>query len=182
MSPGNISCLDPEKARQAGCREASVLILLYPVGGAIRFPLILRPDSDGPHGGQIGLPGGSLEEGEGAAEAALRETEEELGVPPKSVDILGALSETHVPPSGYLVRPFVGWISTRPLFRPSAAEVAGIVEPSLEELLDPARRLSETREIGGRGWTVPFFRLAGHDVWGATARMLAELAALLEGV
>jgi len=179
MAPEYLSCSDlgaPE-----GCREASVLVLLYPSAGSIRFPLIVRADSTGPHGGQIGLPGGEREGSETPGEAALREAEEELGVEPAAVELLGALSELYVPSSRFRVRPLVGWSAARPRFRPSPAEVAALLEPDLGELLDPANRRSGAREVRGRRWTVPYYQLAGREVWGATARILSELRALLLG-
>lgn len=179
MEPEHLACIDRDDGIPGRCREASVLVLLYPSASTLRFPLIVRPDSPGPHGGQIGLPGGSIEGGETPAEAALRETWEELGVPPSSVEILGALSEIHISASRFRVRPFVGWSSARPSFRPSRAEVTALLEPSVEELLDSRLRRKGEREVHGRVRTVPYFLLAGREVWGATARILAELSLLL---
>jgi 8-oxo-dGTP pyrophosphatase MutT (NUDIX family) len=182
MSPGYPSCADLGEVGDAGCREASVLVLFYPAGGEARFPLILRPDSGGAHAGQISLPGGSRETGETAEDAALRETEEELGVPASSVEIIGALSETYVPTSRFVIRPFVGWTGERPAYSPSPSEVSRLFEPSVGELLDPELRLSEERVIGGKRRAIPFFRFGAGEVWGATARILAELAAVLAAV
>lgn len=179
MAPGYLAGLGGPEQPGSARREASVLVLLYFSGGEPRFPLIRRVESGGPHGGQISLPGGGREPGESPGEAALRETEEELGADPSSIRLLGALSELWLPSSRFQVSPFVGFRAERPAFRPSPAEVAGILEPGLSELLDPSRRRSGLREIGGRRWELPYYLLAGGEVWGATARILAELEALL---
>lgn len=181
----------PEEAEgRGGWRRAAVLVLLYPEegqgpeAGRLRFPLIERSSEVGRHRGEIGLPGGALEAGETFAEAALREAREELGLEAEAASpaILGALSPLRVPPSGYEVRPFVALLPRRPAFRPEPAEVAALFEAHLSHLLDPAARGEEERLFDGKPFRVPFFRLGGRKVWGATAMMLAELAAVLGGL
>jgi len=160
-------------------RDAAVLILLYTCGGAVRFPLMLRPSGDGVHAGQVSLPGGRREPGESPEACALRETYEELGVDPGSVRVLRELSPLEVPPSRFVVHPFVGVVAARPAFVPSASEVVAVFEPSLDELLDPRNALADACEYAGSTWRVPYYRLDGRRVWGATAMALAEFAAAL---
>ena len=160
-------------------REASVLILLYSCGNDTMFPLMQRPPGTGVHAGQVSLPGGSRENGESFEACALRENWEEIGVEPSSVRIARALTPLRVPPSGFLVRPFVGVIDSRPVFKPSPAEVAGLYETTLAELLDPESVCEELMTRDGKEWPVPYYRLSGQRVWGATAMILAELAAML---
>lgn len=160
-------------------REASVLVLFYADADLVRFPLIVRTNDGGIHGGQVSLPGGSREVGEGPQECALRETREELGVDSGGVRLLGALSPLRVPPSRFVVRPFVGYTASPPCFNPSSAEVAALLLPALSDLLDPRCRGTDTVSHRGRSWTVPCYRLAGRVVWGATAMILAELEAVL---
>jgi 8-oxo-dGTP pyrophosphatase MutT (NUDIX family) len=167
----------PEDA--ATWREAAVLVLLYEEQGQTRFPLILRVDGPGVHAGQVSLPGGAREPGESLQDCAIRETVEEIGVEATSIRIIRELSPLHVPPSRFTVHPFVGLLVQQPTFQPAPDEVAAIMAPSLEHLLDPATRTEEMLTIRGKDWKVPCYRLAGHRVWGATAMILAELSALL---
>lgn len=162
-------------------REAAVLILLYTAGDTVLFPIMLRPNGEGVHAGQVSLPGGAREGSESLEACALRETYEELGVDPARISVIRALSPLHVPPSRFVVYPFVGVTNKRPDFSPSVGEVAELFEPSLQELLDPASVREVTMTRDGRDWLVPYYLLAGQRVWGATAMVLAELVVMLGG-
>jgi len=160
-------------------REAAVLILVYQDAEVLRFPLIVRTDDGGIHGGQISLPGGSREAGESPEACALRETHEELGIGADGIRLLRALSPLRVPPSRFMVRPFVGYAVAPPRFSPSSAEVASLLLPALADLVDPRCRGTKDVFYGGQWWPVPCYHLSGGVVWGATAMILAELVALL---
>lgn len=160
-------------------REASVLILLCPSGNDTMFPLMQRPPGTGVHAGQVSLPGGSREHGESFEACALRECREEIGVEPSLVRIVRALTPLRVSPSGFLVRPFVGVVRAMPVFTLSTDEVAGLYEPTLAELLDPESVCEEEMTRDGQEWLVPYYRLSGQRVWGATAMILAEFATIL---
>ncbi|HUW69188.1 MAG TPA: CoA pyrophosphatase [bacterium] len=162
-------------------REAAVLVLFYQDADDVRFPLIVRTDNGSIHGGQISLPGGSREADETPEACALRETDEELGVGRDDMRVLGALSPLRVPPSRFIVRPFLGCATRMPQFKPSPVEVSSLLLPSLAELLDSPRRGIEEISYGGRTWPVPCYHLSGGIVWGATAMILAELEAILSG-
>jgi len=178
MAPGYR--LEPDFFNAAGpWREAAVLVLLYEHDGVVRFPLMLRPSGGGVHASQVSLPGGSREAGESLQDCALRETAEELGVDAGLVRVVRALTLLEVPPSRFTVHPFVGVVSARPVFRPAPEEVAALFEPSLDDLLAAGSHEEDQAEFGGSFWSVPFYRLAGQRVWGATAMILAELEALL---
>ena len=166
----------------ASWRAASVLVLLYGVEEETGFPLILRISGSGIHAGQVSLPGGAREDGESSVECALRETSEELGFDTSRVRIVRDLTPLHVPPSRFLVRPFVGVLDARPAFHPEPAEVEQWFDVSLDELVSPAASREDIVEREGRLWRVPFYRLAGRRVWGATAMILAEFRSLVSGV
>lgn len=159
-------------------RPAAVMILLYRAGREWRFPLTVRPAHFVDHGGQISLPGGAVDPGETRAEAALRELDEELGIAPSTVEVLGQLSPLNLFVSNYHVVPTVAYMASPPNFRPSPAEVAELLECPVAVLLDPTSRGYE--KIPGRHipLSAPFFQLEGHHIWGATAMILNELAAL----
>jgi 8-oxo-dGTP pyrophosphatase MutT (NUDIX family) len=165
-------------------RVGGVLLLLYCHQQTMNVVLTRRRDDMRSHAGQISFPGGRQEANETAVEAALRETEEEIGVPTTAVSILGELTSIYIPPSDYEVHPFVGWVNggERPSFKPEPNEVAEILEVPLPHLLNP-----NTREVGpipvrGATYTVPYYNVNGHKVWGATAILLSEFLARLQSV
>ncbi len=163
------------------CRQAGVLILLYPLDDQIYFPLTRRADEVEFHKGQISLPGGAQENDEPLEQTALREAHEEVGVDPAGVEMIGALSSMYVPPSNFCIHPFVGVAAAEPDFRTEATEVAELIKTPLDLLLDPATVRQEEWEIRGEMWPIPFYQIGPHKVWGATAMILAEFAAMLKG-
>jgi len=164
------------------CREAGVLILLFPDGTTPQIVLTVRRDHLPDHAGQISFPGGQREPGESLRETALREAHEEVNLDPDRVEVLGALTPLYIPPSNYCVHPFVGAASEPPPLRPTDAEVGTILRVPLPHLLAPTTRTWETWTLHGNEVDVPFFDVDGHTVWGATAMMLAELLALCDEV
>lgn len=160
-------------------RQSSVLILFYPYSGTVYLPLILRPTYPGVHSGQVGLPGGGAEpEDRNLIQTALREAEEEVGVDPAQVTVLGQLTTLYIGPSNNLVLPVVGWSDTRPTFDPDPREVALLIEAALLEFLDPANVRTERWELHNRAADVPLFGVQNQIIWGATAMILGELLAL----
>lgn len=181
MAPQPRPGWNPNFALPPDCREGGVLILLYP-RGRLHFVLTRRTETVRSHKGQIALPGGAREEGESLVQTALRETCEELSVPPESIEVIGRLSALYIPPSNYCIHPFVAYRPSAPAFRPDLVEVAEVLEAPLALLLDPSTRKveywSDPRFESPR--RVPFFDVHGTVVWGATAMILSELATLLE--
>ena len=167
------------------CREAGVLLLLYPhaqngEGPGLHMVLTRRHEYLGVHSGQISLPGGRREAGESLRRTALRETKEEVGVVPEAVEIIGQLSTLYTPPSNFCIYPFVAHSPGRPAFRSDPREVAELIEVPLDLFADPATRKTETwifEKYGSR--QVPFFDIFGHKVWGATAMILSEFLTLV---
>ncbi len=171
--------------RPEGPRLGAVLILLYCADDDLHVVLTQRPEYDGVHAGQVSCPGGRHEPPESLGQTALRETYEEIGVPPADVELLGQLTSLYVMPSDFEVHPFVGRYlgDGRPSFIPDTREVAAILEVPLRLLLDPATRAEEEMELrGGLRLPVPFFRVGEHRVWGATAMILSEFVERLRQV
>ena len=163
----------------ADCRHSGALVLLYPHEGKPHLLLTLRDAALQNHAGQVSLPGGAAEPGEAYDQAALREAREEVGIEPECVRLLGALTPLHVPISRFVVHPWLGVADSRPRFRPERGEVARILEVPLDDLRNPARLAVERRRFRSGEMEVPFFKLDGEKVWGATGIILAELLALL---
>lgn len=161
-------------------REAAALLLIYPGPAGPTIPLTVRHSDLPHHPGQLSLPGGRINADETPRVAALRETYEEIGVPPERVRVLGPLSTLWVSVSNHVVRPFVGTTPTRPEFQLAAREVQALVEVPLEDLHDVTRVRWEQRVRAGVVIDVPFFDFGGHQVWGATAMILGEFGALFD--
>jgi len=160
-------------------RTAAALLLVYPGEGGPFVPLTVRASGLARHAGQVSLPGGASDPGETLAETALREASEEIGIDPGSVRILGELTPVHVLVSGFTLHPVVGVTDTRPDFVPAPDEVQEIVEVSLIKLRDASHIHRGTRVREGVAIEYPYFDLAGHQVWGATAMVLGEFICLI---
>lgn len=174
MPQARVNMRPPERLGEP--RLGGVLVLLYGRDGELCLVLTRRRDDLPSHAGQVSFPGGRHEPPETLQTTALRETYEEIGIPPEKVHILGELSPLYILPSDFQVQPFVGYYvnGERPCFQPNPAEVAEIIEAPLRHLLDPATRVEEEWELRGYPVSVPFFQIEHHKVWGATAMMLSE--------
>lgn len=161
------------------CREAAVLIAVYPVAALPTTILTVRPTHLSTHAGQVSFPGGSRENNEALNETALREAEEEINLPASDVDFLGELTPLYIPPTNYCVRPFVGALHTPPALRACEDEVADILQVPIAELLTPDSRKTEEWVLYGQRVNVPFFLIRGFKVWGATAMILSEFLSVL---
>ncbi|MCB0736352.1 MAG: CoA pyrophosphatase [Bacteroidetes bacterium] len=166
----------PESAK-----DAAVLILLYPRAGEVHFPLIMRQQYKGVHSAQVSLPGGKPEDQDSDLEqTALREAEEEIGVLAESVQILGKLTQIFIPPSNFLVTPFVGFVENAPLIVPQEKEVYEVYETQVQDLLNDELVNSTTLNLAnGMRIRTPYFGLHNQTVWGATAMILSEFKELL---
>ncbi|QDH80299.1 CoA pyrophosphatase [Echinicola soli] len=163
-------------------REGAVLILLYPNGKDCWVPFIKRPEYDGTHGGQVSLPGGKKEQKDtNLQETALRETEEEIGVPAKDVHVIGKLSQLYIPPSNFLVTPYIGFVDQVPIFIPDPREVSRVIQCDFNTLIDQNARKETTIEARNkRKIQAPYFDIDSEMVWGATAMILSELMVIWE--
>ena len=161
-------------------RDASVLVALFPREDEWQLPLIVRTDDGGIHAGQVALPGGALLGDETVEDAALREAHEEVGLAPGKVTLLGRLSTLPIPVSRFRVTPVIGTLAREPEWKLNADEVESLFTISLDTLSDESLWRSEERQFGEQTVNIPYLALGGEKVWGATAMVLAELAALLE--
>jgi len=163
-------------------RPAAVLLLLYRDAGRWHLPLVLRPGHLNHHAGQVAFPGGAIEAGESPPAAALRELEEELGVAPSQVRLLGQLTPLNLYVSNFTVQPWVGVTEQRPVFVPDPGEVAQVIEAPLAQLTDAACRTRLQVQRGLLQFWAPGIALGPHTVWGATAMILAEFLTLLDEI
>lgn len=162
---------------EAPLRQAAVLVPLLARGGAPHV-LIVRRTEGGTHGGQLAFPGGVIEPGDASPfAAACREAEEEIGLPRASVVHLCDLPDVETRVTGFRIRPFLARIEPPAAWRPQEAEIAEVIEAPLAALAD----------TGAHGWAddllpgrtlpmrLPFIRVGGHRLWGASHRILHPL-------
>lgn len=170
-------------------RRAAVLIALYRDGEdrQWRLPLILRTEDGRVHSGQVSLPGGRLREGETDEAGALREAQEEVGLDPGRVNVVGRLTPVPIPVSRHLVVPVLGLIKGEGRANDlpwsvslQEREVQDLFTIDMFQLLDPRLRRRETRDTVAGPMEVPYFAFQGHKVWGATAIILAELSSIVQ--
>jgi 8-oxo-dGTP pyrophosphatase MutT (NUDIX family) len=162
--------------------RGAVLILLYPKNqdNQLFVVLTVRSENVSVHKGQVSLPGGSYEPADiTLVETAIRETREELGIHGEDLRILGALTPIYIEPSHFDVHPFVGYLPYRPCFASQTGEVAEVVEVPLKHFLDDTHVKIEEWIIEDVPRRIPYFNVSGRKVWGATAIILAEFAAIL---
>lgn len=149
----------------------------------VHILLTIRQENLNHHGGEIGFPGGAMEpEDTNLTETALRETEEELGLPRENVGILGRLTPLYIPPSDNLVQPFVGWVTCPPALAPNDMEVARILQVPLELLLRPDTIQRDLWYIDQRVLRVPYYQFDDYEIWGATAMIISEFLVVVEQV
>jgi 8-oxo-dGTP pyrophosphatase MutT (NUDIX family) len=161
-------------------KPGSVLILLYSENGNINFPLIQRPVYTGAHSGQVSFPGGKAEPGEDVITTALREGQEEIGIDPASISIIGKLSDFFVIPSNFMVSPIVAYTRASPVFVPDNKEVESILIGNVNELIqDDAIKSKEIIAAGRFNMIAPHFEIESQIVWGATAMMLNEFRTIV---
>lgn len=169
----------PAPAEQS-YRRAAVLVGLVDRGADFGVLLTLRPETMSSHAGQVAFPGGRLEPGESPLAAALREANEEVGVDPGSVRILGQ-GDTYLTGSGFAIAPFVGLLPREFVPVPHAREVADVFETPLSFLMDTANHQRHEREF--RGALRAYYAMPhnGRYIWGATAGMIKSLHDRLYG-
>ncbi len=158
---------------------AAVLLLLTNRRGP-HVVFAKRTEDVAHHKGQFSFPGGIVETWDGSRlETALREAQEEIGLPPSAVDILGTLDDTETRATQFVITPFVGMISRPVSYTPDGKEIERVLEVPLEALLDPANVRVEMWERDGEIHPVYFYEYNGETIWGATARILKQFLDLV---
>jgi len=164
-------------------RKGAVLMLFYPDRDKQTFvPFIKRPTYPGVHSGQIAFPGGKMEDSDkDLSETALREAEEEIGVDASKIELIGNLSDLYIPPSNFMVSPYIGITFEKPDFRPDPEEVVRIINCPMHLILDKSiRKSGMVKGSGGLRLNAPYFDIGSEMVWGATAMILGEFTYLWE--
>ena len=178
MAPGERpgKSADPALSKWGG-----VLILIYPHNNEWHTILTQRAEYPGVHSGQVSFPGGRMEHlDKDLSMTALRETEEETGVPASDVVLLGELTRLYIPPSNFMVYPFVGFMSYKPAFNRDPVEVEAVIEVPLSRLVNEEIQHEGPIELSnGKTIVCPYFDIQGYVVWGATAMILSEFISLL---
>lgn len=159
---------------------SSVMMLLYRRNDLWHTVFMQRPEYQGVHSGQISFPGGKQEESESLIDTAIRETEEEIGIQPSQLTVLGSLSEIYIPPSNFVVKPFVAVLENEFVFRPNPAEVQALLEVPLYEFFrEPILTSSEIYiPHMNASLNAPSFIISQKVLWGATAMMVQEFRML----
>jgi|TARA_X000000368_G_C22732890_1_gene580301 8-oxo-dGTP pyrophosphatase MutT (NUDIX family) len=160
-------------------KPAAVLILLYPNNDKTYFYLTKRADTVKYHKGQISLPGGSKENNETLLDTALRETQEEIGIDKNEISILGKITPLFIPVTGFMITPFVSYISKKPKTILDEIEVAELLSINIRDLLNNDILIMD-RDINGSSVSIPYFSLNNHQVWGATSMVLSELKDIIQ--
>lgn len=162
-------------------RQSAVIFLLYPSANDWHFLLLKRHDYEGVHSGQVGFPGGRLEPEETPVQAALREFWEETGVTLDQKEIVRELTSLYIPPSNFIVQPFVAIIERNPVWKFDQREVARGIEVPLKNLTVKNNIVDSDVRISGGALrlNVKSFHFDGETVWGATAMILSECKEIL---
>lgn len=164
-------------------RHSAVLILLYPKGGEEYMVLMKRTENVAHHKGQISFPGGAAEpEDRDIITTALREANEELGIDPETVQVLGVMPDFYARVSNFIITPVVGRLraeagAAKVLFRPNADEVAEVIEVPLSVLRDPSIHHTEQRTHSNVTYELHFYDYGQYEIWGATGRIIHEFLA-----
>jgi 8-oxo-dGTP pyrophosphatase MutT (NUDIX family) len=181
MAPGYRPDYEMDEVMKFNPKIGGVLLLLDPHGDGTSIIFTLRRQYDGTHSGQMSFPGGKREAADtDLAQTALRETNEEIGITPEQVRIIGRLSELYIPPSNFLVYPTVGVLTEKAIFKKEEEEVEEIVSIPLSFFLDEnSRSKTNIKIIGNTTVEVPAYLYKGYTIWGATAIMMSEFVYMM---
>ncbi len=161
-------------------RRAGVLLIFYPRDNSPYILFTKRSNEVAEHKGEISFPGGAYDrEDETILQTALRESREELGLNVGEFEILGELDDVYVPPTRFLITPFIAFVNQPPKPKPSASEISEVIEIPVLELLNPSIFREELREPEGMKRYLQFYNYEEYVIWGATARILKQFLDLV---
>jgi len=164
----------PNNAKQSG-----VLLLLFPMDDRLYLCFIRRSENMKVHGGQIAFPGGRYEiTDRNLIHTAVRETQEEIGLHPEKIKILGELTPLYVSVSNFYIKPVVGWYKSQPEFSVNTDEVTELITLPLDDLADGNASGIRNIETESGELSVPCYMVNGHTIWGATAMILSEFLSI----
>ena len=171
----------PVTGDAAAATPAAVLIPLIAGDGLLQVLLTTRTEHLHDHAGQVSFPGGRVEADDPhPMYTALRESEEEIGLDPASVEVIGFLNEYYTG-TGFRVTPVVGYLEQQPELRLDHFEVAEVFQVPLDYFLEPANCLRQTVQVEGKARSFYVFKYQSRTIWGATAGMLVDLRTRLRG-
>ena len=180
MAPVNRKRLDLNQIDHTKVKRAAIAALFFENNGIPHLVLTLRNKYPGVHSGQISFPGGKREkEDVDFMDTALRETFEEIGIDRSQITIHRNLSELYIPPSNFLVQPFLGVINGIPNFKAEEKEVQEILTIDFNKFFEPNNIQGKKIEMGKSTINVPAYLIDSHTIWGATAMMISELKDLI---
>ena len=172
----------PKKSQENEARPASILLLLYPLEEKWFFFLTKRSQDLEHHKGQISFPGGVVEKNEPKMNAAIRETNEEIGVDKDVIKVIGSLTPFYIPVSNFHISPYVGWTEEKPHTKVQDAEVKRVFSVSINDLVLEKNLKTKKDFFSNNSVKVPYFDLNGETVWGATSMILSEFKFILRNM
>ncbi len=176
---------DPNQAaaENPDARKSAVLALLYPKHGELHTVLMLRNVYNGTHSGQVSFPGGKHElADESLWHTALREAKEEVGIDENQIVRLGEMTKVYIPPSKFMVTPFLAFTKETPVFSPDPIEVQKIIETPFSTFLNEENIRHKMIQTASSDFkmNIKYYNVNGETVWGATAMMISELVELIK--
>ena len=162
-------------------KKSAVLVGLFETAGILHFCLTRRSKKLKHHPGQISFPGGRQDKSDTSVQyTALREMEEETGILPSDVEIIGNLSEIYIPVSNFIIHPVVGFINNTKAFQANTYEVEEIIALPVNDFLIEKHLMVETFSTASGKIPSPCYKINGYAIWGATAMIIAEFSLLLK--
>ena len=164
-------------------KMGGVLILLYELNDEIHLALTLRKEYNGVHSKQVSFPGGKYEDQDkNLLNTALREAQEEVGIKINEIKIITKLTDLYIPPSNFLVSPYLGFSLERPIFKIDEIEVEQLIEVPINKLLDKRSQVKKEIDLqDGSKMNVPCYLIEDKIIWGATAMIISEFLELCDG-